>query len=646
MLMKILSIHADYIIINPLTKAIRNAEELKEKKEEKIEECLVLFTAIEKPDEQAAPEKLAEAYLKEVDSLSALVKCKNIVVYPLVHLTSTPSSPAFAREALGPIGKTLAEGGYQVHAAPFGWYKGYTLKCKGHPLSELSRVIKAIGNGEGKENGESGKRGVTAGADGKKVEVVSQAIAEENKIKSTFYILDTVGNLTPAEKYDFKGNPKLQALFDYERKKVRAYAKEPPHIRIMKEHSLVDYEPASDSGNFRWYPNGRLMKKLMERYVTSEYLEYGGQEVETPLMYDYEHPALKKYLNRFPARQYTVNSDTKDYFLRFSACFGQFLIMHDSTITYKHLPLRMYELTRYSFRREQSGELAGLKRLRAFTMPDMHTLVADFDAGREEFEGQLKVSMGVMENFQVETEVAFRALESFHQEHRDWYLHLVRDIIRKPIMIEIFDRRYAYFITKFEFNYIDAMEKASALSTVQIDVENADNFDISYVDAHGQKKRPHILHASFSGSLERDVYAILETQAMKQETGGVAMIPLWLSPTQVRVIPVSDRHNGFAFKVAGQLESGNVRVDVDDRPETLGKKIRDAGREWVPYVAVVGDREEKEGTLSVTVRETNAKKDMPPGELAGKIAEKTSGKPIEKLTLPKALSQRVIIYSL
>ncbi|PIU81491.1 threonine--tRNA ligase, partial [Candidatus Micrarchaeota archaeon CG06_land_8_20_14_3_00_50_6] len=502
--MKILSVHSDYIVINPISKAIKNADE-SDTKETKTDECLVIFTAVEQRDEQSKPEEIASAFKKEIDSISEQVKCKRVVVYPLVHLTSKPSEPIFAQKVLAKIMETLE--GYEVHKAPFGWYKGYTLKCKGHPLSELSReIVVGAGTGKGEEN-------------------VSRSIIEETKVVSKFYILDMDGSMTPAENYNFEGNKKLETLYNYEHKKQRVYAKEPPHIKIMKEHSLVDYEPASDSGNFRWYPNGRLVKKLMERYVTDVYINYGAMEVETPIMYDYEHPALKKYLNRFPARQYTVKSDVKEFFLRFSACFGQFLIMHDMTITYRHLPLKIYELTRYSFRREQSGELAGLKRLRAFTMPDMHTVVADYEAGRNEFEAQLKESMNVMDAFTIETEVAFRALEEFYNVNKEWYIHLVKDVVKKPILIEIFDRRYAYFITKFEFNYIDTMEKASALSTVQIDVENSETFDISYVGRDGQKKRPHILHASLSGSLERVVYALLETEALKAAQGKMPMLP-------------------------------------------------------------------------------------------------------------------------
>ena len=145
----------------------------------------------------------------------------------------------------------------------------------------------------------------------------------------------------------------------------------------MKKLAIADYEAASDKGNMRFYPNGRLIKSLLEKYVTDEVVKYGGSEVETPIMYDSKHPSMASYFNRFPARQYNIDTEGKSMFLRFAACFGQFL-MADLQISYKNLPYRLYELTRYSFRREQSGELVGLRRLRAFTI-DCHAF-SDIDA--------------------------------------------------------------------------------------------------------------------------------------------------------------------------------------------------------------------------------------------------------------------------
>ncbi|MCP4647313.1 MAG: threonine--tRNA ligase, partial [bacterium] len=442
------------------------------------------------------------------------------------------------------------------------------------------------------------------------------------------------------ERRDYKGPENLKKSATYETKKTRAYDKEPPHIKLMQEQELVDYEPGSDGGSFRFYPKGKLIKKLLDRSITDFCVDYGAMEVETPLMYDFEHPALKKYLNRFPARQYLVTRDEKRFFLRFAACFGQFLIGHDMVFSYKQLPMRMFELTRYSFRCEQTGELAGLKRLRAFTMPDMHGVLRDMDQARTELEQQLAISMEWLSYVELleGSEVGFRILKEFYEENKDWYTSLAKKV-GKPILVEIFDERYAYFITKFEFNFVDAMNKASALTTVQIDVENADTYDISFVDEDGSKKRPILTHASISGSTERVIYALLEKEAMKMQKGEKAMLPLWLSPTQVRILPISDNHVEFAQEVLSQL-GDNVRADMDDTSESLGKKIRNAQKEWVPYIAVIGDTEVESGKISVTIRETGEKKDITGIELRSIIEEKTNSMPFDKLSLPKELSKR------
>lgn len=621
--MRILTIHADFVEVEPIKKAIADAEKIESQERKRYEEVLVIFTAVELGDEDVAGS--AKALAKEADAVAKQVKTKRILLYPLVHLTSKPSSPRIASVIVLKAEEELKKLGYEVWHSPFGWYKAYTLKCKGHPLSELSREFRA--SEEKKEEKEE----------------VSASLKQEAVLKSAFYIMDLDGNLHNIEKFDFKKYPNLKKFAIYETKKVRAYEKEPPHITLMKEHRIIDYEPGSDPGNFRYLPKGKLIKKLLEKRISDICIKTcGALEVETPIMYDFEQPSLKKYLNRFPARQYLVISDDKRLFLRFAACFGQFLAAHDMVMSYKQLPLKMYELTRYSFRREQSGELVGLKRLRAFTMPDMHTFAADIAQAKEEFEKQYDIGLSFLKELGLDTEVGFRIQEDFFKENKDWYIRMVRKA-GKPILVEIFKERYAYFITKFEFNFIDVMDKASALTTVQIDVENAETYDISYVDKDGNKKRPFILHASLSGSLERDIYALLEKEAMKMREGKKAMLPLWLSPTQLRLISVSEAQNDFARKVLEQLSSAKIRIDFDDRNETLGKKIREAEKEWVPYIAVIGEKEVKEGMLSITIRETGEKKLMTVEDIKDEIENKTKEMPFEALSLSIELSKRPYI---
>jgi threonyl-tRNA synthetase len=616
--MRILSIHSDFIEFEPLTKAIKNAEDAKREKK-RIEECLVVFTSSEEGDTK----EVVESAKQEIMNIAKQVKASRIVIYPFVHLSSSPAKPDVALELLKEMEKLP---GYDVTRAPFGWYKSFTVKCKGHPLSELSRTFQA-----------------SAGT--KEKEVVSDSLKKEAVLTSKFYIMKPDGEMIDVQLFDFTGHDNLKKFADYEMKKVRVYQHEPPHIAIMKSHSIVNYEPASDPGHFRWLPKGLVIKKTLERMCLDWCKELGAMEVETPIMYDMKHPTLEKYLHRFPARQYTIQSEDKELFLRFAACFGQFLAMHDMIISYQHLPMKMVEMTKYSFRREQSGELAGLKRLRAFTMADMHTLCSNIATAKKEFEKQFEKSLEWNRILDLNIETAFRAQTEFFEEHKDWYVRMAGKS-GKPMLLELFDVRYAYFITKFEFNYVDTMDKASALSTVQIDVENSETYDINYVDKDGKKKHPIILHASLSGSFDRVVYALLEDAAAKIQRKEVPSFPLFLSPTQVRLVPfsaASKEHMKYVKSLSKKLLKANIRVDIDDRNESIGKRIRDAEMDWIPYIVVIGDREIKEGKLAVRERGNKENRSMDPKELVKEIKSKIKSYPFEKLSLPMYLTERPVM---
>ena len=259
--------------------------------------------------------------------------------------------------------------------------------------------------------------------------------------------------------------------------------------------------------------------------------EYGGMEVETPIMYNLEHPTLANYLNRFPARQYTIESDDDHYFLRFAACFGQFLMGKDAVISYKNLPMKIYELTRYSFRREQKGELTGLRRLRSFTMPDVHAFCRDLDQAKEEFIARFNFSADVLEGIGIHNsdyELGVRVTEDFWITNKDFVENLVK-IHGKPVLVEMWRERFFYFILKWERNFVDNLDKASALSTDQIDVENGERYDIKFMEEDGTQKHPLILHCSPSGAIERDIYALLEKAAFDMKVGKRPSLPLWLA---------------------------------------------------------------------------------------------------------------------
>jgi len=609
--MRVLFIHADYIEFEAKSKAMKAAEEI-ERKRERYEECLVAFISVEEGDSS-----LLHKAVDEIEDVAKKVNAERIVLYPYAHLSSKLAGPSEAMDVLRNLEEEMEKRGYEVHRAPFGWYKSFVISCKGHPLSELSKEIKS----EEKEE-------------------ESEALKAEKRT-TYWYIMDTDGNLHSVEEFDYRDYPNLKKFADYEISGSRAAKEIPPHVKLMQSLEIADYEPGSDSGNMRYYPKGKLIKALIEEYVESRVLDYGAMQVETPIMYDYEHPSLKSYLNRFPARQYIVLSGRDKYFLRFAACFGQFLMMHDATISYKNLPLKIYELAKYSFRREQKGELSGLRRLRAFTMPDMHTLARDLREAMEEFKKQYEMAIEVLRDFGLslgDYEVAIRFTRDFYEKNKEFIKELVR-LVDRPVLIQMWDERFFYFVLKFEFNFVDSLNKAAALSTVQIDVENAERYGITYYDENGEEKYPYILHCSPSGAVERVIYAMLEKADMDAKKGKKPMLPVWLSPTQIRIIPVRDEFTGCAIQEMDYFAKEGFRVDVDDRDLTVSRKIRDAEKEWIPYIVVMGEKEKERDILTVRIRGDGVK-EMKREELLEILRNETEGKPKRRLPLPPLLSER------
>jgi threonyl-tRNA synthetase len=623
--MRLLQLHSDFIEYEPIEKEIRDAEEIVPKSKVRLEDLVVAFVAVENRDDESVVRIAVDEIKKYLD----MVKTGRLLIYPYAHLSSDLAPPTLAIDIIKSVESFAKDSINQVYRAPFGWTKSFNIKVKGHPLAENSREIS--------------KQEEHKHADLLHREKESSALKNEEKLQSFWYIAQPGGEMTAVSKYNFKKqNQNLQMLVNYELAKNRAVNEQPAHVRLMKKLALADYEPASDAGNIRFYPKGRLMKSLIEQYVTRRVMEYGGIEVETPIMYDTKHPSLQSYFNRFPARQYNITSDNKQLFLRFAACFGQFLMAKDFNISYKHLPLKLYELTRYSFRREKSGELVGLRRLRAFTMPDCHAFCRDLDQAKEEFLKRFELSISVLNDLGLtikDVEMAIRFTEDFYNENKDFMTDLINRF-GKPVLVETWKERFFYFTLKWEFNFIDGLGKASALSTDQIDVENGARYGVEFVEEDGTKKNPIILHNSPSGAIERVIYALLEKSAKISKEGGIASLPLWLSHTQVRVIPVSQEHIVYCEKVLAELTENQIRADIDDRDETVGKKIRESETEWVRYTIVIGDKEINSDKLIVRDRNEGKQREITLHNLINEVKAQTRDKPYLPLNLPLRLSAR------
>jgi threonyl-tRNA synthetase len=606
--MRVLQLHCDSIEYTPTKKEIKSAEEIEPKKTV-LEEVVVCFIAIENDDDST----VGKTAIYEIQESMKKIGCKKLLLYPYAHLSSDLASPNTGLSILKEMESAAID--ISVTRAPFGWTKAFSIKVKGHPLAESSKVFSK----------DSSK------------EKTSTALESESKIRSYWYIMTPDGKMEEIQKFNFSDHKQLEILAKYESTKKRSVDEPPPHVNLMKKLAIADYEPASDSGNMRFYPNGRLIKSQIEQYVTNKIRDYGGVEVETPIMYDSYHPSMKSYFNRFPARQYSIDSEGKHLFLRFAACFGQFLMASDFQLSYK-----IYELTRYSFRREQSGELVGLRRLRAFTMPDCHAFCKDIPQAIDEFRKRFDLSREVLTGLGIEEndyEVGIRFTEDFYDKNKDLIKQMVTNI-GKPVLIEMWKEKFFYFVLKWEFNFIDNLGKASALSTDQIDVENAKRYGITFTNEKNEQQNPIILHNSPSGAVERVIYALLEKFAKQIKEGKRPQFPLWLAPTQVRLIPLKDDFLEFTNELANRLTEQNIRVDIDDRNDTIGKRIRDAEKEWISYVLVIGEKEINSPSLSVRDRATGDVRQLSIEDFVKEIKDATSDKPIAKLNSAVLLSQR------
>lgn len=612
--MRILLIHSDYLKYKTKSKT-RIAEKIPDdKKEGQYENALVVFTAVEKEDEKN-PDIIVENAVKEINDVFGKVGAETVAIYPYAHLSSSLSSPDAAKQILSSMENSLDNLGVNVKRVPFGWYKSFEVACKGHPLSELSRTI----------------------TDEKPEDSSEKSKEEPESAKSKFYILSN-GELLEIDDFKFENND-LKKLVDYELGKGESTGEEPPHVKIMREKHLADYEPSADVGHLRWYPKGRLIRDLLADYVYNLVTERGAMPIETPIMYDLADDAIRVHAEKFGERQYRMGTKNKELMLRYACCFGAFRVLSDSFLTWKNLPVRLYELSTYSFRLEKKGEVVGLKRLRGFTMPDLHTVCADIKHAMVEFDSQIDMCKQTGIDLDVNYEAIMRATKDFFEENKEWVFSAAAKI-DKPVLVEILPERKHYWIAKMDFAAIDYLGRPIENPTIQIDVESGERFGITYIDPDENEINPIIIHCSPTGSIERVICSLLEKSAIERNFKP-PMLPIWLTPTQVRVIPIAERHNDYAQEVVQKIREQNVRVDLDERHETVGKKIRNAAGEWVPYVIVIGDRELDGGAVTVNIRASNDKIEMDLDELINRIHEETKGMPFRKLPMPIGLENRV-----
>ena len=468
-----------------------------------------------------------------------------------------------------------------------------------------------------------------------------------------FVAVDLDGNAFDVEKDDYTTCPifsrnsvrysLLRQFAANELGRSEDNGKAPKHIGYMQRHDLVDYCDVSEKGHFKWLPKGLLIQKLLLDYAENLAYVWGAFAMKNPVIIRGDHNVIGELMGEFHERDYQVDGGRGLCYLRYASDPLAFPFMQKIQFSHRQSPLKVYEEAT-CFRNEQQGEVSGLKRVRSFIMTDMHAACASEEEARIEFE-QLCIRFADLMNTVIAKGrwvLGWEGTVEFYEQNRAWLIGIGKRI-GVPAFFKLMPVMNHYYAMKNEFQAITEDNSNVQISTVQWDVKDGPRFDIGYVDDSGKKHPcPVIIHASSFGSIERTLCAILENIAIDAAEGKRPMFPDWLVPTQVRIIPVSKDHLDGAVEISERISRQRIRVDIDDRSETLGKRIRDAEKEWVPYIGVVGDREIASGQISVRVRRKGEVVDFSVDGLAEEIQNAIGDMPFRPLSLPMYMSRRPI----
>ena len=275
-------------------------------------------------------------------------------------------------------------------------------------------------------------------------------------------------------------------------------------------------------------------------------------------------------------------------------------------------------------------------------MPDLHVMCNDMRTAEQWFENLDSRIYKEAENVGQDYEmlVNFSSYEAY-QQHKDMLMKLMK-VHNKPALLHFYPEGINYYWTvNIEYHILDDMKRAREIGTVQIDIGNAKRFGIQYMDVDAQKKYPIILHCAVIGTIERYLYMLMDKAVQMEKGSEIGHMPVWIIPEQVRLATVSESQNARAKELADKIQQNCIRVGIDDRIETVGKKVRQAKQDWCSYVIVIGENEETSDVFEVYDRQKNTNVKMSMDELVRTIKEQTADKPFRPLYMPRELSRRV-----
>ena len=391
-------------------------------------------------------------------------------------------------------------------------------------------------------------------------------------------------------------------------------AKRRDHRKLGKELGL--FMMTEEGPGFPFFlPKGMVLKNTLLDYWRQCHKRYGYVEISTPIILNQELWHRSGHWDHYKDNMYTTVIDGEDYAIKPMNCPGGMLVYKNEPHSYRDLPLRMAELG-LVHRHEMSGALHGLFRVRCFTQDDAHIFMTP-DQMKDEIKNVVKLFDEIYSTFGLTYQIELSTMPEDHMgDEKDWKfaedtLQAAITEMGKDFVINAGDG--AFYGPKLDFHLADSLGRTWQCGTIQLDFQMPERFDLEYVGEDGEKHRPVMIHRVVFGSIERFIGVITEHFA--------GAFPAWLSPVQVKLLPVTDRAMDYAKNVAAQLDSQGFRVEVDGRNEKIGKKIREATLEKIPFMLVVGDRDMEAGTVSVRTRTGEDLGAMSLADFAAKLHE-------------------------
>lgn len=541
--MKTLNLHCDYIKFKALKKALKDIDEIapNQKLEGNSNDCLVVMIAVEKSDALDSVSKLIDS----IKDITSQVNTKNIVIYPYAHLSKNLGNPSKAIEILNEAAKKLK--GYNVIQAPFGYYKEFELKVKGHPLSELSREIISS-------------------------EIIASDINEEER---------------------------KRLLREVSRSKLdTSKLKENDHRIIGGKMDLWSFNNTAPGMVF-WHDKGLHIKNKLIEFWRELHRKANYQEISTPQIMDRKLWEISGHWSKFGENNFRTTYENRDFLIKPMNCPGGMLVYKTTPKSYKDLPLRVGEIG-LVHRVELSGVLAGLFRVIQFTQDDAHIFCKE-DQLEEEVKSIIELIKKTFSHFNLEfdhVELSTRPEKRIGSD-KIWDMaeNTLEKILKKTkINYKVNKGDGAFYGPKIDFHLKDSLGRTWQCSTIQLDMALPERFDLTYKDEDGKEKRPIMLHRVIYGSIERFIGIITEHLNGK--------FPLWLSPNQIKVMNLNDDIKEYANEIYQKLLQEGFRVELNDKSESMGKKAMEAQVQRFNYLVTVGEKERLEGKIAIRKRDS------------------------------------------